>query len=81
MEVINIIEHDDGSATYQFDMKPQEHDAMCRNGILWAIVCGVTGLTVEGALRDHLDSIKEIDDEIARGNDQADSCESAPDQV
>jgi hypothetical protein len=51
MEVIDLIEHEDGSATYTFDLTPQEHDAMCRNGIIWAIVCGATGLTVEEAMK------------------------------
>jgi hypothetical protein len=54
MEVRDIIEHEDGSATYQFDMNAQEHDAMCRNGILWAIVCGATGLTVDKVIAEYL---------------------------
>lgn len=53
MEVVDIIEHEDGSATYQFDMTPEEHDAMCRNGILWAIVSGLTGVSVEGVLKEY----------------------------
>lgn len=51
MEVTNIIEHEDGSATYHFDMTAEENEAMCRNGILWAIICGCTGLTVEEAMK------------------------------
>ena len=53
MEVLKIIEHEDGSATYQFDLTAEETDAMVRNGILWAIVCGCTGLTVEQAIKDY----------------------------
>ena len=51
MEVVDLIEHEDGSATYTFNLTPQENDAMCRNGIIWAIVCGATGLTVEEAMK------------------------------
>jgi len=51
MEVVDLIEHEDGSATYTFNLTPQENDAMCRNGIVWAIVCGATGLTVEEAIK------------------------------
>ena len=53
MKVLDIKEHEDGSATYQFDLTNEEHDAMCRNGILWAIVCGCTGLTIEQAMKDY----------------------------
>jgi len=56
MEVLDIIEHEDGSATYQFDLTPQEHDAMCRNGIMWAILAGVTGITQERVIQDYLKS-------------------------
>ena len=51
MEVKAIIEHEDGSATYEFDMTAEEKEALCRNGILWAIVCGCTGLTIEEAMK------------------------------
>lgn len=51
MEVLNITEHEDGSATYQFDLTAEENDAMVRNGILWAIICGCTGLTIEEAMK------------------------------
>jgi len=53
MEVLKIIEHEDGSATYSFDLTAEETDAMVRNGILWAIVCGCTGLTVEQVMKDY----------------------------
>jgi len=53
MKVTDIIEHEDGSATYTFDMTAEETEIMTRNGILWAIVCGATGLTVDKALKDY----------------------------
>lgn len=56
MEVRDIIEHEDGGATYYFDLTPEEHDAMCRNGIMWAILAGVTGITQEQIIQDYLKS-------------------------
>lgn len=56
MDVKEIKEHEDGSATYQFDMTPDEHDAMCRNGIVWAIISGITGISAEEEMRKWLDS-------------------------
>jgi hypothetical protein len=47
MEVKEIKEHEDGSATYQFDMTEEEHRVMCQQGILWCIVAGITGVTPE----------------------------------
>lgn len=56
MNVEQIAEHEDGGATYQFDLTPEEADAMCRNGILWAITSAVTGITIEHALKMHRES-------------------------
>jgi len=56
MKVLDITEHEDGSATYQFDLTNEEHDAMCRNGILWAIVSGLTGVSVDRVLEDWKDN-------------------------
>lgn len=53
MEVRDIIEHEDGGATYVMDLTAEETEAMTRNGILWAIVCGCTGLTIEQAMKDY----------------------------
>jgi len=55
MKVLDIIEHEDGSATYQFDLTTEEHEAMCRNGILWAIVSGITGVSVNQVLEEWKD--------------------------
>jgi hypothetical protein len=62
MEVRDIIEHEDGSATYTIDLTAEETDAMVRNGILWAIVCGCTGLTVEQAIKDYSTEVPVDDD-------------------
>ena len=53
MEIRELTEHEDGGATYTVDLTPEEADAMCRNGILWAIVCACTGLTVEQVMKDY----------------------------
>lgn len=55
MEVKEIKEHEDGSATYQFDMTDQEHELMCQQGILWCIVAGITGVTPEKVMEAWLD--------------------------
>ena len=56
MNVKEIKEHEDGSASYQFDMTPDEHEAMCRNGIVWAIISSITGISPEEEMRKWLDS-------------------------
>jgi hypothetical protein len=48
-----IEEHDDGSATYRFNLTEKYADALLQNGILWAIVSGVTGVTIDKVLQDH----------------------------
>ena len=48
-----IEEHEDGSATYQFDLCDEYTEALLKNGILWAIVSGITGVTIDKVLQDH----------------------------
>ena len=55
MNVTELKEHEDGSATYQFDMTDEEHRLMCQQGIIWCIVAGITGVTPEKVLKDYLD--------------------------
>ena len=45
MKVIEEVEHEDGSATYTFDMTEDERRIMVEQGILWSIVAGATGET------------------------------------
>jgi len=47
MEVTEIKEHENGDATYTFDMTAEEHGVICQQGILWCIVAGITGVTPE----------------------------------
>ena len=55
MNVTELKEHEDGSATYQFDMTDEEHRMMCQQGIIWCLVAGITGATPEQVLKDYLD--------------------------
>ena len=55
MEILEIVEHEDGGATYRFNLNPEENDAMCRNGIMWAIVSGVTGITIDQVIKEYRD--------------------------
>ena len=45
MNVIDEIEHEDGSATYTFDLTDDERRLMAEQGLLWGIVAGITGET------------------------------------
>lgn len=60
MDVIDIVEHEDGSATYTFNLTDEENQVMCKNGILWALVCGITGLTVDEVMKSHFDKQEEV---------------------
>ena len=48
-----IEEHEDGSATYRYDLSEEYAEALLKNGILWAIVSGVTGVTIDKVLQEH----------------------------
>lgn len=55
MKVLEEIEHEDGSATYIFDMTEEERIQMTQQGILWSIVGGATGETPESVLMRYID--------------------------
>ena len=55
MNVTELKEHEDGSATYQFDMTDEEHRLICQQGILWCLVAGITGVTPEKVMEVWLD--------------------------
>lgn len=55
MNVTELKEHEDGSATYQFDMTDEEHRLICQQGILWCIAAGITGVTPEKVMEVWLD--------------------------
>ena len=45
MKVIDEVEHEDGSATYTFNLTDDERRIMVEQGILWGIVAGITDET------------------------------------
>jgi len=55
MEVLDIVENEDGSATFTFDMTKEEARAMCINGIIWAVISGATGITAKEVIDNYLE--------------------------
>lgn len=55
MNVIDEVEHEDGSATYTFELTEEERRVMVGQGILWSIVAGTTGVTPESVLKEWID--------------------------
>ena len=56
MRVVDEVEHEDGSATYTFDMTEEERRICTEQGILWMIVAGATGVTPEGIMREWIEN-------------------------
>lgn len=54
MKVIDEVEHEDGSATYTFDMTEEERRMCVEAGIVWMLVAGITGATPESVLQDYV---------------------------
>jgi hypothetical protein len=73
MEVTEIKEHENGDATYQFDMTAEEHRVMCQQGILWCIVAGITGVTPEKVMEAWLDE-REAEEDVSEATEG--SCET-----
>ena len=67
MEVTEIKQHENGDATYQFDMTSEEHGVMCQQGILWCIVAGITGVTPEKVMEQWLDE-REAKEDVDESN-------------
>ena len=55
MKVVDEVEHEDGSATYTFDLTEEERRICTEQGILWMIVAGATGITPEQVWKEHMD--------------------------
>jgi hypothetical protein len=55
MEIINEVEHEDGSATYTFDMTEEERIIMTQQGILWSIIAGAASVTPEQVFKDYIE--------------------------
>ena len=54
MQIVNEVEHEDGSATYTFDLTEEERTIMIKQGILWSLVVGISGVTPQGVLKQWL---------------------------
>ena len=61
MKVIDEVEHEDGSATYTFDLTEEERIIMTQQGILWSIIAGATGVTPEQVFRDYMEKKDDCD--------------------
>ena len=63
MKVIDEVEHEDGSATYTFDLTEEERRVMTEQGILWCLVAGITGATPLSVLENYIENIEDNNDE------------------
>lgn len=61
MKVIDEVEHEDGSATYTFDMTEEERRMCMESGIVWMLVAGITGVTPTSVLEKYI-SDKALDE-------------------
>lgn len=68
MKVIDEVEHEDGSATYTFDLTEDERRVMVEQGILWSIVAGATGVDPESILKTYLAN-KALDELVEQRKD------------
>lgn len=75
MEVTEIKEHENGDATYTFDMTAEEQEVMCQQGIIWCIVAGITGVTPQKVMEAWLDERKAEEDvsEATEGSCEAEA--------
>lgn len=55
MKVVDEVEHEDGSATYIFDLTEEERIIMTQQGILWSIIAGATGVAPEQVWKDYME--------------------------
>ena len=62
MELIKVKEHEDGSATYTFDVSQEEKDLLVPSGIQLGLLCGITGLTYTEIVKVCIDYIGEDTD-------------------
>jgi len=67
MNVTEIKEHENGDATYTFDMTTEEQEVICQQGIIWCIVAGITGVTPEKVMEEWLDE-REAKEDVDESN-------------
>lgn len=49
LAVEKVVEHEDGSATYTFDMSNDTRDMFVSDGVRLVLMCAVAGISVEDA--------------------------------
>lgn len=49
LAVDKVVEHEDGSATYSFDMSEGTREMFVEDGIKLVLMCAVAGISVEAA--------------------------------
>ena len=54
MQVIEEVEHEDGSATYVIDMTEEERKAVMEQGLIWMVVAGITEVTPTAVLEAYM---------------------------
>ena len=59
LEVVDIVEHEDGSATYSFDLNEDTAVAMSEMGLKFCLYCFVAGLNTQQGLDIILSEAKE----------------------
>lgn len=70
MNIIDEVEHEDGSATYTFDLTDEERRIMVGQGILWSIVAGATGVTPESVLKEWMNEQALLETAPVNGNEE-----------
>jgi NTP pyrophosphatase (non-canonical NTP hydrolase) len=67
IEVLDVKEHEDGSATYTFDMDQESSDLLTEVGLKLILFCGAAGISTEEVF----DSVRQkIDKRLAEPFDQ-----------
>lgn len=58
IKLTDMVEHEDGSATYSFDVDEGTSELLREKGLLFLLVCGVCELSVDEAIEKLLETKK-----------------------
>jgi hypothetical protein len=61
VKVFDTVEHEDGSATYTFDIDNQSKNGLCKIGLEFVLYCAAYELDLQYVL-DNLNRLKQQDD-------------------
>lgn len=61
VKVFDIVEHEDGSATYSFDLDDQSKNSLCKIGLDFVMYCAAYEMDLQYVL-DNLNRLKQQDD-------------------